>query len=144
MWRGIGFTSAEQAFAFAKTFFVKDNTPKRIAGVDVTEAEYFQDLIMKSDGPGEAKRRGREATINVAEWDKHKVTYMREIVHAKFMTAKGIVGPLINTGAAMLIEGNDWGDMFWGRCLVDGRWKGLNILGSILMEERGWWNRETK
>ena len=52
-------------------------------------------------------------------------------------------GTLINTGCTMLVEGNDWGDKFWGRCLdkTTGRWVGLNTLGVILMEERGIWSR---
>ena len=43
----------------------------------------------------------------------------------------------------MLVEGNDWGDKFWGRCLdkSTGKMVGLNTLGVILMEERGLWLR---
>ena len=62
---------------------------------------------------------------------------MREIVHAKFSGVPEYAGKLINTGAMMLVEGNDWNDTFWGRC----NGKGLNTLGVILMEERGLWLR---
>lgn len=129
-WRGYEFDSAEQAFQFAKTFFTSSE------GV----GNHHRDLIMKSKSPKDAKAYGRKVPINVAEWDKHKVMYMREIVHAKFLTGTGLAGRLMNTGAKMLIEGNDHGGRFWGRVYEGGRWKGLNVLGVILMEERGFWN----
>lgn len=139
-WRRINFDWSEQAFAYAKTFFA--------------ESERHGDLkrkeILAAKSPGDAKRAGSRRgglRMNTEEWDKRRVQYMREIVHAKFMTGRdsqghGIVGPLCNTGARMLVEGNDWNDKFWGRCKdADGIWRGLNTLGVILMEERGWWSR---
>lgn len=141
-WRGIEFRSAEQAFAYAKTFFAIDDKPKNYKGEFVSEQEYFQSYILSAATPGDAKRLGRQVQIRVEEWDERKVMFMREIVHAKFLTATGLAGMLMNTGATMLVEGNNWGDTFWGRCKnADGRWVGLNTLGVILMEERGWWSR---
>jgi predicted NAD-dependent protein-ADP-ribosyltransferase YbiA (DUF1768 family) len=72
---------------------------------------------------------------DVSVWDATKIQYMREIVHSKFKNVVGLAGQLLNTGAMMLVEGNTWGDTWWGR--VDG--KGYNHLGVILMEERGYW-----
>src|SRR5690606_30581727 len=117
-WRSIEFKSAEQAFAYAKTFFA----------VADEEKNRYQSLILNSSEPGEAKKLGRAVSIRVDEWDKRKVMYMREIVHAKFMTGEGnLVGKLINTGAKMLVEGNTWGDTMWGRCKNEnGVWVGLN------------------
>lgn len=143
-WRGIEFTSGEQAFAYAKTFFAIDDKPSNHNGEFVSEGEYFQAHILKAQAPGEAKKLGRQVKINVAEWDKMKIQYMREIVHAKFRTGEGdLVGQLINTGACMLVEGNNWNDTFWGRCKDKntGKMVGFNTLGVILMEERGWWSR---
>jgi ribA/ribD-fused uncharacterized protein len=128
-WRGIEFQSSEQAFAYAKTFFA-DNP------------EYWQKEVLESKGPKDAKNAGRMAKINITEWDKNRVKYMREIVHAKFaQPGTDLVGKLINTGSAMLVEGNTWGDKFWGRCLdkTSGKMVGYNKLGVILMEERGYW-----
>ena len=142
-WRNVEFHSGEQAFAYAKTFFAVDDRPKNYKGEFVSEAEYFQAHILNARTPGDAKKLGRQVKINVEGWDKYKIMYMREIIHAKFLTAgNAIAGQLINTGAMMLVEGNDWGDKFWGRCKdADGIWRGLNTLGVILMEERGWWSR---
>lgn len=131
-WRRIDFNWSEQAFAYAKTFFVLKE------GV----GEQYRQKILNATSPGEAKRLGRQCPIDVVEWDKHKVMYMREIVHAKFRTADPIlVHKLLNTGCSMLIESNDWGDKYWGRVKEGDKWIGLNILGVILMEERGWWSR---
>lgn len=145
IWRGIEFKWAEQAFAYAKTFFAIDDKPRNYQGEFVTEEEYFQGHILNAESPGDAKKLGRQCKINVAEWDKYKVMYMREIVHAKFRTGQGnLVGQLINTGSMMLVEGNDWGDNFWGRTLdkTTGKRVGFNTLGVILMEERGFWRSQ--
>ena len=40
---------------------------------------------------------------------------------------------LIETGNAKLVEGNCWGDKFWGVCKGEGK----NNLGLILMKVRG-------
>lgn len=126
VWRNNHFTSAEQAFAYAKGNFSKD-TPIATAN--------FQAAVLASGSPGEAKRLGRRLSINLDEWEQRRVDYMREIVHAKFSGVDGLAGKLINTGAMLLVEGNDWNDTFWGRC----GGKGFNTLGTILMEERGYW-----
>jgi ribA/ribD-fused uncharacterized protein len=128
VWRGLLFHSGEQAFAYAKTFFAP------------ADRQYiFQENILATTAPGDAKKFGRACPIDVAEWDKRKVHYMREITHAKFGYVKDYAGKLINTGASPLVEGNTWGDTFWGKCRVEGKVVGLNMLGTILMEERGYW-----
>ncbi len=60
---------------------------------------------------------------------------MRNVVFTKFRQHPELQSRLVATGACMLVEGNTWGDKFWGR--VDG--KCLNVLGSILMEVRGFY-----
>jgi predicted NAD-dependent protein-ADP-ribosyltransferase YbiA (DUF1768 family) len=60
---------------------------------------------------------------------------MREVVKAKFDQHDDLRLKLIETGAALLVEGNTWSDRYWGRC----EGKGLNVLGSILMELRGYY-----
>lgn len=131
------FKSGEQAFAYAKTFHAINDLS---GNAGCTEAEYFQGYILKSVTPGAAKKLGRQVKIDVEEWDRRKVHYMREIVHAKFGYVKDYAGKLINTGASPLVEGNTWGDTFWGKVRQnDGRVVGLNMLGTILMEERGYW-----
>lgn len=123
------FDSGEQAFAYAKTFHAP-----------AERRDIFQDNILRAKTPGDAKKFGRACPIDVAEWDARKVIYMREIVHAKFGYVKDYAGKLIRTGFSPLVEGNTWNDTFWGKCRQpDGRVVGLNMLGTILMEERGYW-----
>lgn len=134
-WRGETFYSGEQAFAYAKTFY---STDERKSGEIAAK-------ILATHVPGVAKKLGRSAPLDLSAWDSgHKVQIMREIVHAKFSGVQEYAGKLINTGAMMLVEGNDWGDKFWGRCLdkSTGKMVGLNTLGVILMEERGIWLRQ--
>lgn len=130
VWRNDEFQSGEQAFAFAKAQFATRDSAK------------YQRDILNAPEPGIAKKIGRRLPLDVVEWDKHRVSYMRQIVHAKFYAGDPVmVHKLLKTESKMLIEGNDWGDEYWGRVYKEGRWVGLNVLGVLLMEERGWWNR---
>lgn len=138
VWRNKEFTSGEQAFSYAKTLYPRGGFN---AGV---ESHEIGDKILRAATPGEAKALGRRTPVDLELWDGgHKVQIMREIVHAKFQGVTGYGGKLLNTGAMMLVEGNDWGDTFWGRCLDEdtGKMVGFNTLGVILMEERGLWLR---
>lgn len=132
-WRGHTYVTAEHAFQAAKVFHMKDAT--------ITDMRRYVDLVRDSPKPAKAKYAGRSVSIDVESWNAQRVDYMRSIVHAKFSQVRGLAGQLINTGAAMLVEGNDWGDKFWGRCLDKdtGKMVGWNTLGAILMEERGYW-----
>src|SRR3954469_24893188 len=124
VWRNVSFTSGEQAFQYAKGFAARN------------PGSYFEDMLA-TDTPSKAKYLGRSVKIELGHWEAQKVWYMREIVHAKFSQCMGLAGKLINTGAVMLIEGNDWGDQYWGRTREGDKWVGHNVLGVILMEERG-------
>jgi ribA/ribD-fused uncharacterized protein len=127
-WRNTVFPTGEHAFQYAKGYAV----------VDHMEAHRHFDAVLAAPSPSKAKYAGRSVKIDVGAWDDMKIQYMREIVHARFATSEvSMVGSLINTGAMMLVEGNTWGDGFWGRCAG----KGFNTLGVILMEERGYWLR---
>ena len=56
---------------------------------------------------------------------------MKELTRLKYK--KGILKKkLIATGKQEIVEGNYWGDTFWGVC----KGKGDNRLGKILMKER--------
>ena len=80
---------------------------------------------------GQAKRFGRTIKIR-ADWEEIKVDAMRSILTAKFLQNPDLRARLIATGDAELIEGNHWGDTFWGVC----KGQGKNILGKLLMELR--------
>lgn len=84
----------------------------------------------------EAKRQGRMQRLSPAElaaWEKKKDDVMRDVLHAKFTQNKDLAQKLVDTGDAELVEGNTWGDRYWG--VSDGA--GRNLLGNLLMELRG-------
>lgn len=56
---------------------------------------------------------------------------MRELLKQKF-AKEPFRTWLLNTGNEQLVEGNTWGDTFWGVC----NGKGKNYLGALLMEIR--------
>ena len=78
----------------------------------------------------EAKRLGRSVRLR-PDWDKIKVEVMKWVIHQKFQDPE-LRQLLIDTGDEELVEGNTWGDTFWGVCNGYGK----NMLGKILMEER--------
>lgn len=80
--------------------------------------------------PGRAKRLGRRVTLRPG-WDDMRVDVMTTLVRAKFADPE-FAAALVATGDAVLVEGNTWGDRFWGVC----RGVGHNHLGRILMAVR--------
>jgi ribA/ribD-fused uncharacterized protein len=81
--------------------------------------------------PSEAKRRGRSVVLR-ADWEEVKVEVMYGLLRQKFRHGTPLAKLLLDTGDALLVEGNDWGDYFWGVC--NGR--GWNHLGKLLMRVR--------
>lgn len=96
-----------------------------------------KDLILKASTPGHAKRLGRRAKLR-DDWEDVKVEIMRKILAAKFAPGTELAAKLVATGEHHLLEGNTWGDKFWG-CIKEiptGPWVGANTLGLLLMERR--------
>ena len=90
--------------------------------------------IQAAPGPGAAKRLGRHVELRPG-WEQIKDDCMRRIVRAKF-SDPSLRSVLLQTGDAFLIEGNTWGDKYWGCINIFGGWHGQNRLGQILMEIR--------
>lgn len=84
--------------------------------------------FMFSCTPAEAKRFARKAILG-EQWHERKVAVMTKLVQQKFAPGGDLAQKLIDTGDAELIEGNSWGDRFWGVCNGEGE----NYLGRILM-----------
>lgn len=63
---------------------------------------------------------------------------MAQILRSKFTLDSGLGELLVGTRDALLIEGNTWGDDFWGRCVRPGLHSpvGANMLGRTLMRLR--------
>ena len=114
LYEGIHFPSSENAFQAAKT-------------LNMDARKLFS---LKEVTPSMSKHLGRVITLR-PNWDTIRLTVMDEVLAAKF-TDQELRDKLIATGEAELIEGNNWGDTFWGVC----NGKGSNFLGKSLMNLR--------
>jgi ribA/ribD-fused uncharacterized protein len=110
---GCSYPSVEHAYQAAKTL-----DPR------------LRNRIRDTFDPDEAKHLGRKYQSRL-DWETVKLALMRQLVAAKFADPS-LRLRLLETGDAVLVEGNDWGDTYWGVC--DG--VGVNHLGRILMNTR--------
>lgn len=87
--------------------------------------------ISKVKKAGEVKKLGRKINLR-SDWDEVKLSIMNMLVRKKFISDWDLTYKLISTEDKELIEGNTWGDTYWGVC----RGEGENNLGKILMKVR--------
>lgn len=112
-YRGFTFRSSEAAYQFAK---VRDeNVTREIVGQFVNAT------------PAEAKKLGKRVDAR-PDWDIMKLSIMERILRSKF-NDEILKDKLLETDGEELVEGNWWGDTFWGVC----KGKGQNHLGKLLM-----------
>ena len=111
LWRGKYWATIEHAFQAAKT-----------------DDEDWQERIRTAKTPGEANGLGKICPRR-ANWDAERVGIMRELLTIKF-TDPSLRAKLLATGSRPLIEGNTWGDRFWGVC----KGTGENMLGQLQMK----------
>lgn len=110
----IMYPTVEHAYQAMKTLDVKER--KKVA------------LLEK---PGDVKRYGRTLRLR-EDWDVVKLTVMKNLCTQKF-DFYSLRKKLLDTYPLELIEGNTWGDTFWGQCPLG---NGENHLGKILMKVR--------
>jgi ribA/ribD-fused uncharacterized protein len=113
VFEGVCYHSAEHAYQAAKS--TSPEVRAKVAAIDY---------------PGDAKKLGRRIQLR-PDWEDIKLEVMEEILFYKF-AAPALRAKLLNTGNKELIEGNTWGDTFWGVC----GGKGQNHLGKLLMKIR--------
>lgn len=90
--------------------------------------------IAQCHTPGQAKRLGRTVCMH-PRFEENKLDIMEGLIKVKFSTMnEALMLALVTTGDEQLVEGNTWGDEFWG---FDTRTQyGLNHLGILLMARR--------
>lgn len=110
---GESYPTVEHAYQAAKT---THNIERQVVRLQLT--------------PGDAKRAGRRVTKR-DDWEQVKLSVMLGLLRQKFANQR-LAAMLAATGDAELVEGNTWGDRFWGQ--VDG--VGENHLGRLLMQVR--------
>jgi ribA/ribD-fused uncharacterized protein len=129
----------DDSFRFLSNFY---ESPVEYGGYEYPTAEHAYQTqktldrtertdIRNAPFPAMAKQLGRRCTLR-PDWEEVKMTLMWEIVRAKFLQNPDLKKQLVDTGDAQLIEGNNWGDTFWGICNGVGK----NQLGIILMTIR--------
>lgn len=128
----ITFKTSEAAFQAAKFHAMKD--------IDKTRRRDYVRLVADAPTPAKAKYAGRSVDIDLDAWHNMRDDVMREVVFQKFLQHPELRIRLVETGCSMLVEGNTWGDKYFGRC----EGKGYNKLGVILMECRGYWLWQTR
>lgn len=111
---GAPYPSVEHAYQAAKTF-------------DIGIRERLQSSLLSA---GHAKGMGRRLPLRW-NWDEIKLEVMEKLLRQKFRCPY-FRACLLATQDAELIEGNTWGDTFWGVC----NGVGENHLGKLLMQVR--------
>lgn len=109
------YPSSEHAYVAAKTLNLQDRL--------VISAIPTANLV---------KKYGRSLMLR-PNWDNIRLEEMYKIVFDKFTRNIDLSEKLLATENQELVEGNWWGDRFWG---VDTQGIGCNHLGKILMEVR--------
>jgi ribA/ribD-fused uncharacterized protein len=117
-YEGLWFPTSENAYQASKT-------------LDPLARKLFQTCT-----PSEAKKIGSQVLLRPL-WNEIKLATMEEIVRLKF-SDEGLQQMLTDTYPQKLVEGNHWGDQFWGVSFdkSENKWKGKNHLGKILMRIR--------
>lgn len=124
-------------YAFLSNYFVCDVTIAPYGTFTSSEAAYqaakcperVKEFLPLD--PDDSKKLGKKVKI-VDNWNYIRDYVMRQVVLTKFSQNEGLKQKLLDTGDSILIEGNTWGDKYWGQ--VNGN--GENMLGKILMEVR--------
>lgn len=131
--QGILVPTAEHAYQAAK--FLDPTIHKLVAAArfyDAPNKPVYADGYMAK----ELARAFIETGVEVyPDFEISKRTIMLSIVAMKFERNADLAERLLATGDEELVEGNTWGDRYWGIDPVGSR-NGDNNLGKILMEVR--------
>lgn len=89
-------------------------------------------VIAEAKTPGKAKKLGNGLALR-NDWQTVKMVVMEQLLRQKFAPSSELATKLLETGSKELVEGNWWGDVYWGVCKGNGE----NNLGKLLMKIRG-------
>jgi len=112
---GVTYPTVEHAYVTAKTL-----------------DEAIREDVLRCEKPGQAKAMGRQFELR-RDWNFVKVDILENLVRQKF-NHEDLKMKLLATGERYIMEGNNWGDKFWGVDLATH--EGLNHMGKILMKIR--------
>lgn len=93
-----------------------------------------REVLLTPDGKA-SKTKAHEleeaGATKITNWHQRKFEVMLGVVRLKFARNYDIAERLIATGDEELVEGNNWGDRYWGVDPVGSR-NGRNRLGEVL------------
>ncbi len=118
----------EEAFEFEGHIF---KTAEHAYQAQKTIDDVDFEKVKNAKTAADAKKLGRKTCVRW-DWDDVKLDIMLRIVLAKFSSSQNMTNKLLATYPSELMEGNVWGDTFWGVC----NGVGENHLGKILMRVR--------
>lgn len=110
-----------------ETYFSTEHAYQAAKTLDAHARKVIRDAC----SPGQAKRLGKHVALRPG-WEGVKLQVMLDLLRQKFAPGSVLAERLLGTGNAKLVEGNWWGDLYWGVC--NGR--GANWLGKLLMQVR--------
>lgn len=97
-----------------------------------TKDPVHRKTIASQPTPSKAKYQGRSVQLR-DDWESIKIAVMRGGLWIKFRDPwTDLSTKLLDTGDNFLVEGNNWGDQFWGKSGGEGQ----NWLGHLLMARR--------
>lgn len=117
---------------FLSNFFIEPDWSHVEGEYQAAKCANSEDLYKFANlTPAQCKALGRKVAIRT-DWHKVRLEVMSLLVRNKFTDHPDLMAMLLKTGDQMLLEGNRWGDIYWGVC---GN-RGENHLGKILMRVR--------
>ena len=108
---------------------MKIKTDQQIEGRNITLID-CREMISKMKDPAKVKQLGKILKIR-KDWETVKIDVMHWGLKEKFKDEE-LKELLLSTGDIELVEGNNWGDKFWGVYAGEGQ----NHLGKLLMKVR--------
>lgn len=128
-YEGRNFHTSEQAIMYAKAVLFKDYEIAK--------------KILNENNPNQCKKLGRQVkNFDENVWVKNREVIYKSVLIAKFSQPELKV-KLLQTGDKIMVEASPF-DKIWGvglredddKILDSKNWKGLNLLGKVLMEVR--------
>ena len=116
VYKGVIYPSIENAYQAAK--------------IEMAQCRPNELHWLASCPPGRAKKLG--SNVKPDGWQSYKLVVMKDLLDPKF-SKPDFAQLLLETGDQQIVEGNRWGDTFWGVC----NGKGSNHLGGMIQEIRG-------
>lgn len=114
VYAGMEFLSVEAAYVAAKTDRVE-----------------LRREIQMLDTPSKCKQYGKSIELRHG-WEEMRLDVMEHLLRQKFKAGTPLGDKLKATGNCLIVEGNTWGDTFWGQC----HGVGHNHLGKMIMQIR--------